>query len=82
MGRAAKEAMPLQDLSNPADSLWPRYHLGNFWQAEVATSQERFVDYIETKQIIAPALDTLLGGPSKVFESTSQFVKGAIHEYW
>ena len=26
-----------------------------------------FVDYIATKQIIAPALNTLVGGPSKVY---------------
>jgi AcrR family transcriptional regulator len=38
-----------------------------------------FVDYIAAKQIIAPALNTLVGGPSKVFESTSQQIKGAIH---
>jgi hypothetical protein len=29
-----------------------------------------FVDYIATKQIIAPALNTLVGAPSKVFESS------------
>ena len=29
-----------------------------------------FVDYIETKQIIAPALNTLVGGPSKIFEAS------------
>ncbi len=29
-----------------------------------------FVDYIGTKKIIAPALNTLIGGPSKVFESS------------
>ena len=37
-----------------------------------------FVDYIAAKQIIAPALNTLIGGPSKVFESTSHQIKGAI----
>src|ERR1700735_1539152 len=37
-----------------------------------------FVDYIATKQIIAPALNTLIGGPSKVFESTGRQIKGAI----
>jgi AcrR family transcriptional regulator len=37
-----------------------------------------FVDYIAAKQIIAPALNTLVGGPSKVFESTGQQIKGAI----
>jgi AcrR family transcriptional regulator len=29
-----------------------------------------FVDYIATKKIIAPALNTLLGGPSKVVEAS------------
>lgn len=37
-----------------------------------------FVDYIATKQIIAPALNTLVGGPSKVFEATRAQVQGAI----
>ena len=38
-----------------------------------------FVDYIVTKQIIAPALNTLVGGPSKVFEASGVQIKGAIH---
>jgi AcrR family transcriptional regulator len=38
-----------------------------------------FVDYIATKQIIAPALNTLVGGSSKVFETTRDQVQGAIH---
>jgi AcrR family transcriptional regulator len=38
-----------------------------------------FVDYIAAKQIIAPALNTLMEGPSKVFESTGHLIKGAIH---
>ena len=37
-----------------------------------------FVDYIATKQIIAPALNTLVGGPSKVFEASRAQVQGAI----
>ncbi|HUB32195.1 MAG TPA: TetR/AcrR family transcriptional regulator [Bryobacteraceae bacterium] len=37
-----------------------------------------FVDYIATKQIIAPALNTLVGGPSKVFEASYAQVWGAI----
>ena len=37
-----------------------------------------FVDYIAAKQIIAPALNSLLGGPSKVFETTGEQVKQAI----
>lgn len=37
-----------------------------------------FVDYIAEKQIIAPALNTIVGGPSKLFEATGDQVKGAI----
>jgi AcrR family transcriptional regulator len=38
-----------------------------------------FVDYIAAKQIIAPALNTIVGGPSKLFEATGFQIKGAIH---
>jgi len=38
-----------------------------------------FVDYIGTKKIIAPALNTLVGGPSKVFEASHTQVWEAIH---
>src|ERR1700723_3459853 len=38
-----------------------------------------FVDYIATKQIIAPALNTLVGGPSKLFDASGAQIKGAIH---
>jgi AcrR family transcriptional regulator len=38
-----------------------------------------FVDYIATKKIIAPALNTLVGGPSKMFEASGAQIKGAIH---
>jgi len=38
-----------------------------------------FVDYIATKQIIAPALNTLVGGPSKVYEASRAQISGAIH---
>jgi AcrR family transcriptional regulator len=38
-----------------------------------------FVDYIATKQIIAPALNNIVGGPSKLFETTSAQIKGAIN---
>ena len=38
-----------------------------------------FVDYIATKEIIAPALNTLVGGPSKVFEASGAQIKVAIH---
>jgi AcrR family transcriptional regulator len=37
-----------------------------------------FVDYIAAKQIIAPALNTLVGGPSKLFETSGGLIKGAI----
>jgi AcrR family transcriptional regulator len=37
-----------------------------------------FVDYIATKQIIAPALNTLVGGPSRVFEASYALVWEAI----
>jgi len=37
-----------------------------------------FVDYIAAKQIIAPALNTLVGGPSKVYESSRAQISGAI----
>src|SRR6202521_6453644 len=38
-----------------------------------------FVDYIATKQIIAPALNTFVGGPSKLYETTGAQIKGAIN---
>ena len=37
-----------------------------------------FVDYIATKQIIAPALNTIIGGPSKVYEASRAQITGAI----
>ena len=37
-----------------------------------------FVDYIATKQIIAPALNTLVGGPSKLYEGSRSQIQGAI----
>jgi AcrR family transcriptional regulator len=38
-----------------------------------------FVDYIATKQLIAPALNTLIEGPSKLFECSGRQITGAIH---
>jgi AcrR family transcriptional regulator len=38
-----------------------------------------FIDYIAAKQIIAPALNTMVGGPSKIFESSGELIKGAIN---
>jgi AcrR family transcriptional regulator len=37
-----------------------------------------FVDYIATKQIIAPALNSVVGGPSRLYESSRVQVSGAI----
>jgi AcrR family transcriptional regulator len=37
-----------------------------------------FVDYIATKHIIAPALNTLVGGPSKLYEGSFAAIQGAI----
>jgi AcrR family transcriptional regulator len=38
-----------------------------------------FVDYIATKQIIAPALNAYLGGPSKLYEGSRAQIQGAIN---
>ncbi|MGF6771489.1 AcrR family transcriptional regulator [Paraburkholderia sp. GAS199] len=38
-----------------------------------------FVDYIATKKIIAPALNSMVGGPTKLFESSGTQIKDAIH---
>lgn len=37
-----------------------------------------FIDYIAAKQIIAPALNTLVGGPSKLYEASRTHIQGAI----
>jgi len=37
-----------------------------------------FVDYIATKQIIAPALNAYVGGPSKLYEASRTQIRGAI----
>jgi len=37
-----------------------------------------FVDYIATKRLIAPALNTLVGGPSGLFEASTTQIKTAI----
>jgi AcrR family transcriptional regulator len=37
-----------------------------------------FVDHIAAKQIIAPALNTLVGGPSKLYEGSRGQMRGAI----
>lgn len=38
-----------------------------------------FVDYIAAKHLIAPALNNMVGGPSKLFEATGAQIKGAIN---
>lgn len=38
-----------------------------------------FVDYIATKKIIAPALNSIVGGPSKLFETSGALIIGAVH---
>jgi AcrR family transcriptional regulator len=37
-----------------------------------------FVDYIAAKQIIAPALHSVVGGPSKLYEGSRAQIQGAI----
>jgi len=37
-----------------------------------------FVDHIAAKHIIAPALNTLVGGPSKLYEGSRRQIQGAI----
>ena len=37
-----------------------------------------FVDYIAAKHIIAPALNTLVGGPSKLYEGSLPLIQAAI----
>lgn len=37
-----------------------------------------FVDHIAAKQIIAPALNSLVGGPSKLYEASQGPVRGAV----
>jgi AcrR family transcriptional regulator len=39
-----------------------------------------FVDYIAAKHIIAPALNSVAGGPSRIYEGSRRLVQGAIDE--
>lgn len=39
-----------------------------------------FIDYIDTKQIIAPALKSVVGGPSRLYDSSRVQIRGAINE--
>lgn len=38
-----------------------------------------FIDHIAAKQIIAPALNSVIGGPMKLYESSQGLVRGAIN---
>ena len=40
-----------------------------------------FVDYIATKQIIAPALNALVGGPAKVIEASYAPIHKAVRAW-
>src|SRR5689334_14692939 len=37
-----------------------------------------FVDYVAAKHLIAPALNTVVGGPSKLYETSRSQIQGAI----
>jgi AcrR family transcriptional regulator len=39
-----------------------------------------FVDYIAAKHIIAPALNSVVGGPSRLYEGSRSLIQGAIDE--
>ena len=39
-----------------------------------------FVDYVAAKHIIAPALNSVAGGPTKLYEGSRSLVQGAIEE--
>jgi AcrR family transcriptional regulator len=62
--KLAEEARKLTDSLPPADAL-------RAWMM-------LFVDYIATKKIIAPALNSIVGGSSKLFESSGAQIKDAI----
>ena len=38
-----------------------------------------FIDYIAAKKLIAPALNAMAGGPSRVFQQTSRLMEEAAH---
>lgn len=38
------------------------------------------VDYIAAKHIIAPALNSVVGGPSRLYEGSRSLIQGAIDE--
>lgn len=39
-----------------------------------------FVDYIAAKHIIAPALNSVVGGPSRLYEGSRSLIQGAVDE--
>jgi AcrR family transcriptional regulator len=39
-----------------------------------------FVDYVAAKHIIAPALNSVVGGPSKLYEGSRSLIQGAMDE--
>jgi AcrR family transcriptional regulator len=64
VAKLAEEARRLSDALPPLDAL-------RSWML-------LFIDYIETKKIIAPALNSLVDGPTKLFESSGAQIKDAI----
>ena len=64
VGKLAEEARKLTDSLPPLDAL-------RSWMM-------LFVDYIATKKIIAPALNSIVGGPTKLFEASGAQIKDAI----
>jgi AcrR family transcriptional regulator len=62
--KLAKEERRLEDLMPALDAL-------RAWML-------LFVDYIATKKIIAAALNSIVGGPTKLFESSGAQIKDAI----
>ena len=63
--KLAKEERRLSETMPPAEAL-------KAWML-------LFVDYIATKKIIAPALNSIVGGPSKLFESSGALIMDAIN---
>jgi len=64
VGKLAEEARRLTESLPPLDAL-------RSWMM-------LFIDYIATKKIIAPALNSIVGGSTKLFESSGAQIKDAI----
>ncbi len=64
VGKLAAAARTFSEAMAPADAL-------RAWML-------LFVDYIAAKQIIAPALNTMVGGPAKLYEASGDQIKRAI----